>query len=156
MSTMKITRELYNKLKKVPYRYYSSNPETYFPFMYLLGKNKNNVVCIALKLLTVPNAGCVWMSAINGNDMAKKYIRIATRGFIPCGIARISDCLPNNGRIVEEIGENSLLRSGEYLVSVDKFSFKSNGLLKIYGREKDIKFSITILEKNGKKTYYED
>lgn len=155
MATMRITRELYDKLKKIPDRYYSSNPENNFPFMYLLGKNKKNIVCSAFKLRTSYN-GCEWMSSVSGNDLAKKYIKIATMGFIPCGIARISDCLPNNGRIVEEIGETSLSNSGEYLVSIDRYVFRSDGLLKKYDEDEQVEFSIEILEKNGKKTCLQD
>lgn len=152
---MIITRTLYDRLKRVSERY-DVDESFNIPLIYLLGKNKKNIVCAAIKVRIRTDSGCEWMPAINSNDLARKYVNLVKKKFIPCGLARIADYLPDNGRMTDEVGWISKMRAGEYFVSVDRETFRSDGLCDKYDGYRSNEFSIEILEKNGKKTHHYD
>lgn len=130
----KPSKEIKEKLIKVDERIHSAllkGKRTYdkheyyisgvrFPFSYILGKDKDNIIRGIVKLVPADNpGGCYYMMTISADGMAGATLILAKRGLTICGIARVGRFDPHNtkerGSSLSDMGKEA---ANSYVISI--------------------------------------
>lgn len=113
-----LSSKLHTKLLKYIKKHHDDRSEDrYQPYVFMLGKNKKGIVDFAMKLEGV-EGGCREMPTISSESAHKNYIKMAKKGYTPCGLVRVSaDELDDDGYWSGNSGD-AIEHSGEVMLTV--------------------------------------
>ena len=114
---IKIKKELVRRLEKYNDKlkafYKNRGDKSVYPFIAMLGKNKDGIIAKVVPIKGKFKEGCYLVPKVSPEEMSKAIMLLLKQGYDPCGILRVM-----NNTVTEHMSDTDLIAQGSLVNAV--------------------------------------